>query len=93
MTANQAARHQLRLTEDRIKPDVGYARPLPAPNRILYVLRGHLTVKIGGTRQLFVLMAASQFFGNTRGKLSTSPPPVICARPWIIPAGTFARSG
>lgn len=48
MTANQAARHQLRLTEDRIKPDVGYARPLPALNRILYVLRGHLTVKIGG---------------------------------------------
>jgi hypothetical protein len=48
MTANQAARHQLRLTEDRMKPDVGYARPLPALNRILYVLRGHLTVKIGG---------------------------------------------
>jgi hypothetical protein len=38
MTANQAARHQLRLTEDRIKPDVGYARPLPALNRVLYVL-------------------------------------------------------
>jgi hypothetical protein len=48
MTANQAARHQLRLTEDRIKPDVGYACPLPALNRVLYVLRGHLTVKIGG---------------------------------------------
>jgi quercetin dioxygenase-like cupin family protein len=47
MTANQAARHQLRLTEDRIKPDAGYARPLPALNRILYVLKGHLTVKIG----------------------------------------------
>jgi quercetin dioxygenase-like cupin family protein len=48
MAANPAARHRLRLTEDRIKPDVGYVRPLPALNRVLYVLRGHLTVKIGG---------------------------------------------
>ena len=48
MTANHTARHQLRLTEDRINPDVGYAPPLPALNRILYVLKGHLTVKIGG---------------------------------------------
>ena len=47
MTANEAAWHQLRLTEDRIKQDVGYARPLPALNRIFYVLEGHLTVKIG----------------------------------------------
>ncbi len=48
MSANQSARHFLRLTEDRIKTDVGYARPLPALNRVLYILKGHLTVKIGG---------------------------------------------
>ena len=50
------------------------------------------TMKIGGADQDFVSMTASQFFGRMRGKLSIKPPPVIWARPLIIPRGTLANS-
>lgn len=48
MSSDQAIRHALRLNEDRIKPDTAYPRALPALNRVLYVLKGHLTVQSGG---------------------------------------------
>lgn len=48
MSSDQPTRHALRLTEDRIRPDMAYARALPALNRVLYVLTGHLTVQSGG---------------------------------------------
>lgn len=46
-----------------------------------------------GTFQDLVSITASVVCGRTRGRLSSKPPPVMCARPFTIPAGNFASSG
>ena len=48
---------------------------------------------IGGTFHEDVSTRASQVVGRTRGKLSTKPPPVICAAPLIRPGGIEAMRG
>lgn len=45
---DQLSGYALRLTEDRLKVGVRYARALGALNRVLYVLSGHLSVESGG---------------------------------------------
>jgi quercetin dioxygenase-like cupin family protein len=91
MTANQVARHQLRLTEDRIKPDVGYASPLPALNRILYVLRGHLTAKIGGKD----LRTSENHALFSRGEVEAAAGPngATVLRYELVTAGAAALNG
>src|SRR5437763_7648183 len=41
----------------------------------------------------FASIIASQFEGRIRGRLSIKPPPVMWARPLIMPIGTFFKSG
>ena len=51
-------------------------------------------LKIGGTSHERQSNTASTPFGSMRGTLSTSPPPVMCAMPWIFtPALRTARTG
>jgi hypothetical protein len=80
----------LRVTQDRLEAGRAYARPLPAMNRVLYVLRGEIVGRSGGRDARVAEHAAWLASGECNATAGAAGATVL--RYELVAAGTAAEA-